>query len=278
LERSLGPPKFKARLRASASKESVMARRPARTAAKSTLAKSTQAKSAHAEPTHRSPPPTPPGSDRATIIAAFLGLMAEKSIEQIGLAEIAKEAGVSLAQLRDEFATPLAIYAAHLKAVDRAVLAQDAADMADEPSRERLFDVLMRRLEIMAPHREAVGSLMRSARRSPPLALALNALAVRSQQWMLAAADIPCSGPRGMLRAQGLAMLFGSVLGTWVRDDDPGLARTMAALDRALGRGQRFVGLLDDLLFIPSRLCRLRSRWRRRPDEGDDAEEETVAA
>ncbi len=81
---------------------------------------------------------------------------------------------------------------------------------------------------------------------------------------MLTAAGIGASGPRGMLRAQGLALLFGSVLRTWVRDDDPGLARTMAALDRALGRGQRFAGLLDDLCRIPSRLCRLRARWRRR--------------
>ena len=59
---------------------------------------------------------------------------------------------------------------------------------------------------------------------------------------MLTAAGIGASGPRGMVRAQGLALLFGSVLRTWVNDDDPGLARTMAALDRALGRGQRFVG------------------------------------
>jgi hypothetical protein len=42
------------------------------------------------------------------------------------------------------------------------------------------------------------------------------------------------------VRAQGLALLFASVLRTWVDDDDPGLARTMAALDRALARGQRW--------------------------------------
>ena len=92
---------------------------------------------------------------------------------------------------------------------------------------------------------------------------------------MLAAAEIDAAGPRGMVRAQGLALLFSSVLRTWVRDDDPGLARTMAALDRALARGQRFVGLLDDICRIPSRLCRLRPRRRRRDD---DAGEETAAA
>ena len=218
--------------------------------------------------------PAAPASEREKIIAAFLALLAEKPLEQIGFAEIAKEAGVSLTQLRGEFASKLAILAAHLKAVDRAVVAEDFSDMAEEPPRERLFDVLMRRLEALAPYREAVRSLIRSAGRNPPLALALNGLAVRSQQWMLTAADIDASGPRGMMRAQGLAVLFGSVLRTWTRDEDPGLARTMAALDRALARGQRFAGLLDDLCRIPSRLCRLRPRRRRRDDDADD----TVAA
>jgi AcrR family transcriptional regulator len=210
------------------------------------------------------------GSERDKIIAAFLALLAEKPIEQIGFSEIAKDAGVSLGQMRGEFSSTLAIFAAHVKAIDRAVLAADLSDMADEPPRERLFDVLMRRLEVLAPHRQAVRSLLRSARRNPPLVLALNGLAVRSQQWMLTAAEINASGPRGLMRAQGLALLFASVLRTWTRDDDPGLARTMAALDRALARGQRFSGFLDDLCHIPSRLCRLRPRRRRRDDDSED--------
>jgi hypothetical protein len=128
----------------------------------------------------------------------------------------------------------------------------------------------MRRLEILAPHREAVRSLLRSARRNPPLALLLNAMAVRSQQWMLTAAGISASGPRGMIRAQGLAALYSGVLRTWVHDDDPGLARTMAALDRSLARGQRFAGLLDDLCRVSERICRLRPR-RRRSEDSEDA-------
>ena len=233
-----------------------MARRPARNAS----GRPPRPAAAGAEP----PPPT---TDREKIIAAFLALLADTPFERVALAEVAGAAGVSLAQLRDEFTSALAILAAHIKATDRAVLAADVSDMAEEPERERLFDVLMRRLEILAPHREAVRSLLRSARRDPPLALALNALAVRSQHWMLTAAGIGASGPRGMVRAQGLAMLFASVLRTWVDDDDPGHARTMAALDRALGRGQRLLGLMEDVCAIPARLSRLRPRRRRRRDE-----------
>jgi AcrR family transcriptional regulator len=239
-----------------------MARRPARPASKT-------ARSA-AAPRGAASSAVPAG-EREKIIAALLTLLAEKPIEQIGLTEIASHAGVSLAQMRTAFASPLAIVAAHIKDIDRAVLAADVGDMEEEPARERVFDILMRRLEALAPHREAVRSLLRSARRHPPLALALNALAVRSQRWMLAAAGITASGPRGALRAQGLALLFSSVLRTWVRDDDPGLARTMAALDRALARGQRFAGLLDDLFFIPTRLCRLRPRRRERFDDSEES-------
>jgi AcrR family transcriptional regulator len=238
----------------------VMARKPA------------ARKSARPAPTR---PPVAPTTDREKIIAALLALLADKPFESISLSEIAGGAGVSLAQLRDEFPSTLAILAAHIKATDRAVLAEDLSDMAEEPVRERLFDVLMRRLEMLAPHRQAIRSLLRSARRNPPLALALNAMAVRSQQWMLTAAGISASGPRGVFRAQGLAMLFASVLRAWIHDDDPGHARTMAALDRALARGQRFAGYLDDLCAVPARVCRLRSRRRRRRDE--DFEEPAAA-
>jgi len=239
-----------------------MARRPRKPAGRLARAASTNG-------------PAAPTTEREKIVEALLALLAENGIESISLADIAARAGVTLAKLRGEFPSTLAIVAAHVKATDRAVLDHDFSDMEEEPARERLFDVLMRRLELLAPHRAAVRSLLRSARRNPPLGLALNALSVRSQQLMLTAAGIGASGPRGIIRAQGLAMLFASVLRTWVDDEGADQARTMAALDRALGRGQRFVGLLDDLCYIPSRLCRLRSRRRRRDD---DASEEPAAA
>ena len=114
-----------------------------------------------------------------------------------------ERAGVSLADSREEFGSTLAILAAHMKQIDRAVLGRADADMAEEPPRERLFDVLMRRIEIMTPHKEAVRSLMRSASRNPGLGFALNGLAVRSQAWMLTAANIDAAGTRGAIRAQG---------------------------------------------------------------------------
>jgi AcrR family transcriptional regulator len=204
-----------------------------------------------------------PSAPRDKIIAALMALLAETSFERIELADVAKQAGVSLAELRAEFVSTLAILAAHSKAIDRAVLSGGDAEMADESPRERLFEVLMRRLDLLAAHKEAVRSLLRSARRNPGFALALNTLGVRSQQWMLTAAGIGAAGPRGFVRAQGLALMFAGVLRTWLDDDDDGQAKTLAALDRELDRGQRFTGLLDDLCSIPARLCALRRRASR---------------
>jgi AcrR family transcriptional regulator len=203
-----------------------------------------------------------------------MALIAERPIEEIGFANIAGRAGVSLAELRQEFGGKLAIVAAYVKDIDRKVLAGGDGDLAEEPPRERLFDVLMRRLEALAPHRAAIRSLMRSARRHVGLALALNSLAVRSQQWMLTAANIDAAGPRGWLRAQGTAVLYARVLRTFVDDDDPGLARTMAALDRALGRGQRWSGYLDDLCSCAPHHCL--PRWRRRRDRDADLDEQAM--
>jgi AcrR family transcriptional regulator len=224
--------------------------------------------------TSASPPGDAPPRER--IIHAFMALLAERRIEEIGYTDIAARAGVSLAELRSDFGSKLAILAAHMKEIDRQVLTGGDADMADEPARERLFDVLMRRLEAMAPHREAIRSLIRSARRNPPLALALNGLAVRSQQWMLAAADVSTSGPRGMIQAQGLAVMFARVLRTFVRDEDEGLARTMASLDRELGRGQRYLEMLDGACRLTPLRCFVRRRSRR--DDRLDSDEDPVAA
>jgi AcrR family transcriptional regulator len=241
-----------------------MARKPARSGTRRSTAR---------------PAPPVAGTPREKIIAAFMALLAEKSIETMGLAAIAERADVSLADLRGEFASPIAILAAHVKELDRQVLSGSDPDMEEEDARERLFDVLMRRLELLAPHKEAVRSLLRSARRDPPLALALNAMTVRSQQWMLTAAGIGASGPKGMLRAQGLAVLFANVLRTWV-DDDADQTRTLAALDSQLARGQRFSSLLDDLFRIPAAACAFRERLRstRRSDRrGRDEEDHATA-
>ncbi|MDQ0509681.1 TetR/AcrR family transcriptional regulator [Ancylobacter amanitiformis] len=201
-------------------------------------------------------PETPAGSSgaaatpsmealREKALNGFLAVLAHRPFERIALGDVAAEAGLSLVELRGAFGSTFDLLAAFVRDTDRRVLAGPTDDMQDQPARDRLFDVLMRRLDVLAPHRPALRMLAESARRNPFFALALNRLAVRSQQWMLAAAKIDTAGFKGAVRAQGLALVFAWVLQTFLRDEDPGLAPTMAALDRELAKGERALGLLE---------------------------------
>lgn len=240
----------------------------ARNSASNSARKSSKAKRPSRAAKAKAAPPRG-NTPRDKAIGALMTLLAEQSFEDIGLAEVAGRAGLSLSDLRAEFGSTLEIFAAHMKSIDRAVLA-GGADMADETPRDKLFDVLMRRLETLEDDKDAVRSLMRSARRNPGLAFALNGLAVRSQRWMLTAAGIDSAGPRGALRAQGAALMFARVIAVWL-DDDESLDRTMAALDRGLNSAERWAGFLDGICRIPACVARGPRRRRRRDEEDAEA-------
>lgn len=207
------------------------------------------------------------GSTREAALRAYLALLAERAPARIDLADVAARCGVSLSEMRASFASADDLLSAFFRDTDRHVLAEggpDSADLSEEGPRERLFEVLMRRIDALTPHREAVRRLLRAARTDPLLALKLARLSEASQRWMLATAGISCTGLSGSVRAKGLALLFARVVEVWLADEDPGLARTMAVLDRELETGGKLLGLLDDLAYLA-----LPWRIRRRPVAGE---------
>ncbi len=214
-----------------------------------------------------------PSTHREAIVEAFLALLAEQHFNEIDLAAVAARANVSLADLRGEFGSTFDMLATFYRDIDRKVLAGGDDDMADSPARERLFDVLMRRIEVAKPYKAALRSLMESAQRDPSLLLGLNRLSLRSQQWMLSAAGIESSGMAGRLRAQGLVYVMAKTLRVWFQDEDEGLARTMAALDRELANGERAMNMLGGLWNMVPGFASRRAR-RHKPDvppAGDQA-------
>jgi len=206
------------------------------------------------------------GVNRDTVVSAFLALLAEKSFNEIDLAAVAARSGVSLADLRGEFGSTFDMLAAFYRDVDKKVLASGDSELVDAPARERLFDVLMRRIETVQPHKDALRSLFKSAQRDPSLALGLNRLALRSQQWMLSAAGIGSAGMAGRIRAQGLVYVMAKTLRVWFEDDDEGLARTMATLDRELANGERAMNMLGGFWnMVPGFTSRRARRYK--PDQ-----------
>lgn len=181
-----------------------------------------------------------PADPRDKIVDALLDLLSRRRWNEIGLSDIATASGVSLAELRALFPSKGAILAGFIRKIDLDVLDHDVKDMVDEPVRERLFDVLMRRFEALAPHRDALRAVRDGLRVDPLGATAMNQVAVSSMQWMLAAAGVPESGPLGTARAQGLVLVTSRVFDTFLNDPDEGLARTMKALDEELRRAEKW--------------------------------------
>jgi AcrR family transcriptional regulator len=193
-------------------------------------------------------------SPRDRIVDALMGLAGERAWDDFGIADVAERAGVTLGEFREQFVSKGAVLAAFSRRIDKIVLDGASGQPADESAKERLFDVLMRRIDALEPYRNALEGIRDWVRQSPLAAAALNGVVVNSMRFMLAGAGIDTEGPVGALKTQGLAFAWSRVLDTWYRDTDSGLARTMAALDRELTRGEKAVARAEDLHRITSPL------------------------
>jgi AcrR family transcriptional regulator len=223
-----------------------------------------------------------PTDARGKIVEALMELAADRRFEDISVRDICKQAGVTLADFRDSFPSKGAVLAGLSRRIDRIVLAEEAEELADESPRERLFDILMRRFEAMAPYREGLREIASYLRRDQSAALAMNQVTLNSMRFMLEAAGIDAGGAGGLIKLQGLALAWARVMHVWLDDDDQGLSKTMAELDRVLTRGERAATRVDQLsafaapltsfaraAFEASRRTR-QDRTRRPSKESDD--------
>ncbi len=176
-------------------------------------------------------------TNRDRIIAAALRLAETRGWRDLSLGEIAAEAQLPLLELRKEFQSKAQIMAAFSRAVDMAVIEKFPAPGPDV-ARDRLFDVLLTRFEVMQPYKAAIRRIREDVGSSLGESLAQMRPALKSQYWMLAAAGINGEGGAGFLRVRGLLSIYARVFSIWLEDDDPGMARTMAALDRRLRRAE----------------------------------------
>lgn len=218
----------------------------------------------------------PPADTRKAVVDALLNLAAARPWDEIELGDIAAEAGVSLATLRNLFPSKLAILGGLTRIVDDAVLAGQSDELADESYRERTFDLVMRRLDALAPYKAGLRRVMPALRRDPLALAALNRGAVNSWRYMLASAGIPTEDALGGVRVQGAVLLMARVADVWLDDDEPELSRTMARLDRELKTASWVMSRAEDIhrLTAPLRglaraFCGARPRVRRR-ERGED--------
>jgi AcrR family transcriptional regulator len=184
-------------------------------------------------------------SKRSKAIKAALELAQERGWNDVTLAEIGQRAGLSLADLRREFDCKSDILRAFQAEVDAETLGKMRSGEPEQGARDRLFDIIMIRFEVMTPYKPALRRISADLCCRPDEAAPLLCPSLASQYWMLAGAGAKLVGLGGALRVTGLGAIYGKTFRVWLDDATPGLDRTMAMLDRKLRKGERMVAGME---------------------------------
>jgi ubiquinone biosynthesis protein COQ9 len=184
-------------------------------------------------------------SKRSKAVRAAFDLAKERSWGEITLADIAQASNLDLADLRREFSCKADIVRAFQKELDAEVLSRAKAPAEAQGPRDRLFDIVMTRFEVMQPYKPALKRIASYLCCRPGEAAAVLCSSLASQYWMLAGAGAKLDGPGGALRVTGLASVYAKVFQIWLDDASPSLDKTMAALDKRLARGERMLSAVE---------------------------------
>ncbi len=204
---------------------------------------------------------------RRAAVDALMALVAEQGWRSVELPAVAQRAGMSLADLRDLFPSKGAMLAAFGRMLDREVLEGSNPDLIGEPAHERVFDLMMRRIDAMKPYKPALAQIRRAMRADLASAAALNQAALNSWRYLLASIDIAVEDKLGLLKVQGAVLVFARTFDAWLDDADPSMAKTMAVLDRELKNGGRILGFAEDVRRVTAPLRSLaQAVWERAPN------------
>ena len=181
---------------------------------------------------------------RTKIISACLKLAVDKDWGEVGLGEIAEAAKMPLREVHKYFRSKNAVLKAFSQQVDTEVLANSVSVGSDATARDRLFEIIMRRFDVLSPYKHGLRAVIRGFCHEPISGLCSCVRVHASMQLMLETVGIGSTGFQGELKARGLAIIYANSLRVWLNDESPDLAVTMAALDRGLMRAEQIMGLL----------------------------------
>jgi AcrR family transcriptional regulator len=180
---------------------------------------------------------TDPDAD-GRLIAALFRVIAEHGWRGVTAGRLAAESGLPAGELVRRFPSRLGLLRLFADQVMAEVERGTVPGQGGTP-RDRLFDVLMRGLDALAPLKPGMKRLMTDMYADGVLAGAMAPLFQRSMERMLDAAEIESGGLKGRLRAAGLTLVWIRVVNAWSKDESEELGPTMATLDRTLGRAEQ---------------------------------------
>jgi AcrR family transcriptional regulator len=187
-------------------------------------------------------PEHPP--ERDLLVTAF-ELVAEQGWAGLSLVALARRAEVPVVEVHRQLPDRQAVLRALGERVDQAMLAVDERELDGLPPRDKLFELVMRRLDALAPFRDGLARLAGGARREPCALLATICRLDRSLRWMQELAALRSHGLRARLQRRALLAVYLQTLRIWLDDRTGDSAKTMAELDRLLRRIENVASLRE---------------------------------
>lgn len=174
------------------------------------------------------------------IIDSSLALAVEQGWDYTTLRDVAEHANISMADLYAQLEDKNDILVLIGRMIDCRTLEQASTEEEGLSSpRDRLFDLLMDRYDILNEYREGLCAILESFKYDPKQIIISMPHLCRSMSWMLEAAGIETSGVTGAVKVTGITGVYLKVLNVWIEDESEDLSKTMAALDKALERAER---------------------------------------
>jgi AcrR family transcriptional regulator len=179
------------------------------------------------------------------LLAAAFALIGDEGWRGFSFAALARRTGVSRVEIYRQFRSRDALLAALHRRADEAMLAVDDAELEGLPPRDRVFELLMRRLEALVPYRAGLARIARDGRADPCVVLLTACRLERSLTWLQDAAGLRRRGLRACVARRPLGLAYLRALQVWFEDEGIDLGKTMAELDKQLRRYQYVAGLRE---------------------------------
>lgn len=177
-------------------------------------------------------------SDADRIVEAGLAEAAALGWRNVSMSAVAARANLPLSAVLMAAPTRAHLVAKIFDRLDARMLEGAVAREDADSVRDRIFEIAMKRFDAMNANREGMRAVVAGARFDPAAVGVALCRADRSAAMMLSAAGVSPDGLFGYARIQGLKVVLACALKAWMDDDSADLAKTMAALDRALARAE----------------------------------------
>ena len=181
------------------------------------------------------------GDLQTLIIDTALSLAGEVGWANVTLQKIGMETDLPEQEVKAIFSSERKILEAFRTRTDLQIVDRKTPNWSQGAPKDRLFEVLMERIDIIQPWKTGLASVASYGIKQPiqglPLFIGLN----KSMVTMLDYAQIR-TGPAGVpWQAHGLTAIYLLVLRRWFSDDSDDLGPTMAELNEKLIEADRFL-------------------------------------